>query len=44
MTKCIVLLSDMMAVNRVKSTIRVAMVKLKNILKAEQGRSYGAEV
>ncbi len=31
-------------VGSVKSTIRVAMVKLKNIIKEEQGRSYGAEV
>jgi RNA polymerase sigma-70 factor, ECF subfamily len=31
-------------VGSVKSTIRVAMVKLKNIIKAEQGRLYAAEV
>jgi len=31
-------------VGSVKSTIRVVMVKLKNIIKAEQGRSYVAEI
>lgn len=31
-------------IGSVKSTIRVAMVKLKNIINKEQGRLYGAEV